>query len=433
MATSVIREQLGSSRSYVLFILLLIGAANIGDRMILSMMLDPVGAEFHVSDAALGLLAGSAFAILYAGASIPVGVLSDRFSRRIIVAIGAIVFGSMTISCGLAVRFWQLVVARAIMSVGEAVTESPSYSIISDLYPPERRATAIAVFQAGGSLGLLITLSVGGLLLQYFGWRMAFFAAGLPSVVLAMLLLSTVREPTRGAADGVKAEQAHAVTVVARFLAGQTALIFTIGGVAIAGMGAYGIASFLPAFFVRSHHLTASAVGVVAALLFGVAGGAGLVCAGVLADRLTKDDIRWNLWLPALSLIVGGALLPVLLLAPSLSLALIAAVPAIFLLNMFFGPTYSLVQSLVPIRMRATAVALLLFVLNLVGAGLGPPLVGWMSDLLRPVAGTDALRWSLVLMSGGNFLASACFAIAARLLPADVQRLRGFELLGERG
>ncbi len=411
-------------RHYALVALLLVGAANIGDRMVLSLMLDPIGREFHVSDAALGLLAGSVFALFYAIFSIPVGFASDRLNRRNIVAGAAALFGLMTMACGLAAQFWQLVVARALMSIGQSGTEAPSYAMTADLYSPNQRATAVAVLQSGGSLGLLVGLFCSGLLLQHLGWRTTFVIAGLPAVLLSVVLITTVREPVRGHSEGAHAGAAPPLMTVAQLIVRQCALVLLIVGVALACTGAYGLVSFLPTFLARSHGLTPVQVGLIVALLFGAVGGAGLLIAGKLSDRLATRNVKWNLWLPSLSLIVGGTLVPVLLFAPTLAMALAAGVPAIFLNSMFYGPTFALTQSLVPIAMRATTTAILLFILNIVGAGLGPLLVGWVSDVVRVATGDDGLRWALAVVSTGHILGGICFAIAAQFLSADLARVR---------
>lgn len=411
-------------RHYILAILTLMYVVNYLDRQVLAILLQPIKAEFGVSDALLGLLVGPTFALFYATLGIPIARLADRFSRRNIIAISMGLFSAMTVVCGLAAQFWQLVIARVFTGVGEAGTGPSAQAVISDLYPPKERAAAQSFYSAGLNIGLLIAFFAGGWIAQTFGWRQAFLAAGIPGLLLFFVVMFTVREPARGhseslADDGI----APSLVTVARLLWSQRSFRYIALGAAMTSFGGYGATAFVPAFLVRSHHLTLYEVGLIFAGIAGIGGWIGTFLSGVIADRLGKRDVRWNMYVPIGAVFLALPFQPVFYLADNTALAIAAAVIPSAMGAVFLGPCVTMTQGLVPLRMRATAAALFLFILNIIGLGLGPQTVGIVSDLLEPALGTDSLRYALLVTMVSGALGGFCYWRASKTLKADLARV----------
>ncbi|HEY1130993.1 MAG TPA: MFS transporter [Roseateles sp.] len=417
------RESFIGGRGWTLGILTSIYLVNFIDRQILPILLPQVKAEFGLSDSALGLLVGPTFALFYATMGLPLALLADRVDRRRLIAVSLALFSAMTMVCGLVTQFWQLAVARVLTGVGEAGTGPASQTMITDMYPPQKRARAQAVYATGANLGVLVAFAAGGAIAQAWGWRTAFIVAGLPGLVLTVILLTTVRNPARGAHDG-RAAQAGAVPLgtVMRQLWRSRAFRWTAFGACTTCFTAYSLSSFFPLFLSRSHGMSTREIGLAMALLIGVCGGLATYFAGHLADRLGRRDRRWYSWVPALAALAPLPLAPICFLAPDTGLALAAAVVPLSLTAAFIGPTITLIQQLVPVRSRATAVATLILIDNIVGLGLGPQFVGIASDLLTPSLGTDALRYALLAATGGSVVSFVGFFMAARHMRAEVEQ-----------
>lgn len=413
----------GVSRRYILVMLTLVYVVNYLDRNILNILLPAIKAEFHLTDAALGFLSGTVFAILYATLGVPVAWLADRVNRRNVIAISMLLFSAMTAVSAFAATFMQLVMARIGTGVGEAGTSPSVNSIISDLYEPKERAGALSFYAAGLNVGLLLAFFGGGWIEQTFGWRIAFLAAGIPGLVIAFLFIFTVPEPARGHVEQIKDPgRAPHLPETIRYLWQQRSFRFIAFGTAMASFGGYAGNSFVPVFLARTHHMTASQIGFTLALLFGVVGGFGTYFSGVFADWLGKRDVRWNMRVVFLVILVAIPSFPIYFLSPSLPIALAGAILPTIIGAAYLAPSYAMVQSLVPLRMRAQAAAILLFTLNIIGFGTGPYLVGLESDLLHPMLGADSLRWALLSTVSTWLIAAWCFWMASRRLPAELAR-----------
>jgi MFS family permease len=416
----------GRSRSFILAMLMLVYVVNYLDRNILAITLPYIKAEFHLTDLALGFLSGTSFAIIYATLAMPLAWVADRANRRNVIAGSMVLFSAMTVVCGYAANYWQLVTARIFTGVGEAGTSPSVNSIISDLYAPKERAGALAVYSAGLNIGLLIAFLGGGWVTQHFGWRNAFLMAGIPGLVLAILFLVAVPEPKRGHIEALRddAKSPPFLSVVA-FLWSQRSFRWIAIGTALSSFGGYAGVNFTPTFLERSHHMSAADIGLVFALLAGIAGGLGTYFTGVLADRFSKNDVRWNLYVPIIFIFIAMPFVPFYYLSPSLTVALLCAIVPTANGAAYISPAYAMTQGLVPLRMRAQAAAILLFVLNIIGYGLGPLTVGEISDLLRPSLGDDSLRWALLSTVIPWIISAGCYWQATRTLAADLKRGSG--------
>ena len=411
----------GRSRRYILVMLTLVYVINYLDRNILNQLLPSIKAEFHLSDAELGFLSGTVFAILYATLGVPLAWLADRMNRRNVIAFSMVLFAAMTALSAFAASFVQLVSARIGTGIGEAGTSPSVNSIISDLYEPKERASALSFYATGLNVGLLLAFFAGGWIEQHFGWRDAFLAAGIPGLILAAMFMLTVPEPTRGHVEQIMdTGQTPHLPETIRYLWSQRSFRYIAFGTAMASFGGYAGNTFVPSLFSRVFHLTPEARGFLIGGLFGVVGGIGTYFSGVLADWLGQRDVRWNMYVVVLIILFSVPFFPLYFLSNNFALAVFCAVLPTMNGAAYLAPSYAMVQSLVPLRMRAQAAAILLFTLNIIGFGLGPLLVGWESDLLRPLLGDDSIRWAMLSTVLTWMIAAWSFWMASRTLRADL-------------
>jgi predicted MFS family arabinose efflux permease len=406
--------------------LTLVYVINYLDRNILNILLPAIKTEFHLSDADLGFLSGTVFAILYATLGVPLAWLADRANRRNVIAYSMMLFGLMTVLSGYAASFRQLVAARIGTGVGEAGTSPSVNSIISDLYAPKERAAALSFYAAGLNVGLLIAFAGGGWVEQHFGWRNAFLAAGIPGLIVALLFIFTVPEPVRGHIEQLKdSGQAPGLGESIRYMWRQRSIRFIALGTALSSFGGYAGTTFISGFLINLHHLSPQQTGWIVACLFGIVGGSGTFFSGIIADHFGKRDVRWNLYVVVIALLLALPFFPFYFLSPNLAVALACAIPPTLIGAAYLAPSYAMVQSLVPLRMRTQAAAILLFVLNIIGFGTGPYLVGLESDMLQPLLGAQSIRWALLSTVVTWFVAAWCFWMASRTLKTDLARGTG--------
>ncbi|MBX3594205.1 MAG: MFS transporter [Sphingomonas sp.] len=373
------------------------------DRQILAILQEDIRGELLLSDTQLGLLAGFAFAIFYATLGLPVARLADRGNRVNIIAIALTLWSAMTALCGLAQNFVQLLLARIGVGIGEAGSSPPSHSIIADLYPAEQRAGAMGIYSLGVVLGAAGGTMIGGTLAHFFGWRIAMFAVGVPGVLLALIIKLCVVEPRRGLSDprhlAAPPGEMPAFGAGFRSLFANRAAVHLVMGVTITSLIGYGHTAFGPSFLIRSVGLDKIQIASIVAPVGAVCGTLSAVLGGWLANRAAA---RWGLHAQAwLVLAMKGVGLPLSFLFfastdPWIAIPIYWA--SLVLVNSYLGPTFALIQGLAPLRMRALWAAVTLLVINLVGLGLGPTLIGVISDLLKPQFG-DAQALRLAMLS----------------------------------
>jgi len=410
-------------RTYVLILLTLVYTSSYVDRQIMAILLPYIKVDMHLSDTALGFLSGTAFALFYATLGIPVAALADRKSRKTIITVALVIWSGMTALCGLAQNFWQLAAARIGVGVGEAGSSPPSHSMIADLYPAHERATAMAFYGLGINAGLLIGFLFGGWITEIYGWRAALLSVGLPGLALAALVWFTLREPPRGFADGLHGRARAPAAPIGQVFAHMwhtKALRHIIAGATLVSFNGYAGTIWIPAFLVRNHGFTAGVIGTNLALIIGVAGGLGTFLGGVLADRLSKRDLRWRMWVIAAAMVIAAPFGVATLFTESKLWVWLLFIPPAAVGALYVGPSFAMVQTLVDVKMRATASAILLFIVNLVGLGMGPQVVGILSDLLRPLAGEDSLRWAIMICGITALWGALHFVLAARTLEQDL-------------
>ena len=415
---------------YVLGLLFLVYVFNFIDRTILNILAIPIKEDLGLYDWQIGLMGGLAFALFYTVMGIPVARLADRGNRRNVIAVSLAIWSVMTALCGLATNFWQLLLARIGVAVGEAGGSPPSHSLITDFFPANRRATALAIYALGIPVGTMLGNFFGGWLTDTFDWRTAFMIVGLPGVALAMILMVTVREPPRVIDHAAVARNPDAPPVMFVFKAlwqRRSFRYMALGGALHALVG-YGVGPFVPALFSRVHELTPLEIGNALAVL-GIAGILGTATGGYFADRLAVRDIRWYVWLPGIATLVSVPFSTASYMWGDPWQAFwIMAIPG-FLGSYYLGPTFSLTQSMVGLRVRALAASILLFILNLIGMGLGPLFVGFASDLLNAYTdlGVESVRWALVSVLVFNLLSTMFYIMAGKDLVADIARKHELE------
>jgi predicted MFS family arabinose efflux permease len=405
---------------YVLAVLVLVNMFNFVDRQIVAVLLQQIKQEFAVSDEWLGLLTGMAFVLVHAVVGIPIARWADRGSRRTVIAVGVAVWSAMTALSGAARSFGQLLLLRVGVGIGEAAGAPPSHSLISDYFPLERRARALSVQAMGLYGGIMFGYLVAGWLGQALGWRATMVAVGLPGLLLALLVWLTVAEPRRSAAS-----EARAFREVAGYLLGRPAYVALLAAASFHAAGGYSIAHWAPTFLVRVHGFSYAEVGASLGVITGTAGAAGALFGGWLSDRLGAGDRRWYAWTAALAAFGAIPFGWLFLASEATPLALAAFAPHIFATGVYTGPLYAMNQGLAKPRMRATAVALHLLVVSILGGGIGPWAVGRLSDTFTASQGSDSIRTALlVVVSAGFALAGVCYLITSRTLRRD------FELAG---
>lgn len=392
---------------------------NFLDRQILSLLAEPVKKDLHLSDSQLGLLTGVTFALFYTLFGLPIARLADRSNRVRIVALACTVWSLFSAGCGLAGGFLQLAAARIGVGVGEAGGTTPSYAIISDYFPPERRGAALAIYSLGVPFGTAIGAALGGGVAVHYGWRAAFFAVGLPGVLIALLILAVVREPVRGALDArsavPEAEPAHLGEVIAMFFR-DPVLRWTALGTGLFAFVGYGMLNWTPAFLMRHQHMTLAQLSGAYSLCVGGAMALGTWVSGWLADRLSTRRPRAYALIPLWGALLTAPFAAVAFLAPSWQLSLVCLTATSCFGILYLAPALAVVQNTVPPRARSTSAAILLFVLNLIGLGGGPVFVGVLSDAFKATHGVDALKLALLGLLPVLLLTVGAYLMAARAM-----------------
>ena len=380
----------------VLVMLTLVYTFNFIDRQILVILQEPIKAELGLSDAQLGLLTGFSFALVYVTAGIPIAWLADRSNRRNIVAASLAFWSLTTALSGLVQNYGQLLAARIGVGVGEAGGSPPSHSMISDYFPVSNRGTALSFYSMGIYIGVLFGFAAGGWIAENFGWRNAFFAIGIPGILYALAVIWIIKEPPRGQYDIGGTRPKASMTETIRCLRSRPTFWWISVGCAFTAFVSYGNGNFMPSFLMRNHGLSLAEVGAILGLISGLSGAAGTLLGGFLSDRLGVRDIRWYVWIPMLGGLSAMAPAYYTLLGSNTNLIIAAMIPSQILGALYLGPCIATCHNLVSPGMRAMASALLFFVLNIIGLGLGPLTVGILSDQFAGRFGDDNLRYAMV-------------------------------------
>lgn len=421
-----------ADRWYVLAVLTIVYALNIADRFSISTLIEPIRLELHLSDSGVAFLTGVALALFYVTVGIPIAALADRANRRNILAVALAVWSGMTALCGLAQNYWQLLLARFAVGIGEAGGTPPSTSILADKFPASRRPMALTIFALGACIGAWLGSSVAGAAAERSGWRAAFLVLGIPGLVVAVVVWLTVREPSRGELDAPSTHPPRSTLAASlRFIASQRSAVHLLAGGSIATLWSWGLMWWTPTFLQRSHHMTVGQAGALLGPMHLIAGTAGtLLAAGWLMGRRAAADPRRVArllgWVTALTTI------------PSLfvywvdseraaTMLLWVFVPAVYF---YIGPILGLLQNVIPAHMRATACAVLLFTANVANLVIAPQVIGWLSDWFAGSfgAGQESLRWALLLLAPTGFWAAWHLWTSAATIREDETRAKAAPL-----
>jgi MFS family permease len=383
---------------FVVWFLALVYTLNFLDRQIVSILGKDISAELHLTKTQFGLLGGTSFALLYTTCGIGVAYLADRVSRKWIIGLACAIWSLFTALCGTAQNFTQILLYRMGVGFGEAGGSPPSYSLISDYFPAERRGMALAIYSLGVPVGSMLGAFMGGKLALAYGWRTAFFVVGAPGVILAILMLLLVREPKRGGLDVVlDGSDAHPpapplFTAIAGFFGNRTLVLTAVSSAMSAFVGYAGLV-WNPQFLEGVKGMAASDVATYYALALGATGIVGTVVSGWLADKLSQKDRRWFAWIPAIAFALSIPFWFGILWAPTWQIAMLFLLGPMLMNQAYLAPALTVAQNAVAPAQRTMTGAILLFVLNLVGLGVGPVYVGWIADKMEPAHGDQALAY----------------------------------------
>ncbi|MDB5457172.1 MAG: transporter, major facilitator superfamily [Caulobacter sp.] len=417
----------GSRYRYVVLAMLILAYTfNFLDRQILGILKEPIKAELGLTDTQLGLMGGIFFALLYTTLGVPIAWLADRVSRTWIMTVALTLWSGFTAACGLAGGFWSLALARLGVGIGEAGGVAPAYSLISDYFPKHQRARALAAYSFGIPIGSAAGILFGGLIAAAVDWRMAFIAVGLAGLVLAPIFKWVVKDPVRGGLDRDPAlpvpttpAPAPSLAAVAKVLLPKPSFWLLAFGAACSSVCGYGVAFWLPSFFMRSLHLSLVETSLYYSAISLFGGVAGMWLGGTLADRFGGKSKAAYALVPAACFL---AALPCFFLA--MNTKVLAAAFLLFLiptgLNLaWLGPILTAAQHLAPASMRSTASAMFLLVNNLFGIAVGLWFFGFMSDQLAPRFGAESMRYAIYSGLGFYLISVVLLVFASRRLARD--------------
>lgn len=406
-----------SSPNVVLTFLLLAYIFNFLDRQILGILLEPIKAEFKFTDSELGVLTGPAFALVYSLVGLPLALLADRTSRSRVITAALVSWSAFTALCGTAAGFWQLFLFRLGVGLGEAGGVAPSYALIADYFPPSRRARALAIFSLGVPIGLGTGAILGAWIAHNFSWRTAFLAMGIAGLILAPIFKYVVRDPPRakGAAAPTFADLSAAIPVIAR----KRSFWLMAFAASLSSLCGYGLATWVASILIRSFGLSLVEAGQFLGAHLLIGGTIGVFMGGWLADRLGHRDRRWYTWLPAIAWLITAPLYAAGLMSENLVLVWLLLLIPNALNILWLGPVTAAVQHLVEAPKRATASGAFLLINNLIGLGVGPLLIGTISDLFRETYGADSLRMAALVILVFYLVAALLMYLASHSIERD--------------
>lgn len=404
-------------RHYALGVLTVVYFFNFADRQVLAVLLEDIKLEFALSDTELGLLSGLAFALFYSTLGIPIARLADRANRVKIVAGACAVWSLATAACGLAANFVQLLLARIAVGVGEAGCAPPTHAVLADYYHKSELSRALGILTAAAPAGAIAGVILGGIIAESWGWRYAFIVVGLPGLLVAAVAFFTLREPERGRLSETppSGDRPAFLDTAKRLFANRVFLFVTLGN-AFAVMMAYVVANWAPPLYRRVFELGAAEVGLYAALGIVIGGLPGTIAGGIMSDMLVRRDPRWQGWMPAIGLAIAFPLLLTAPFSPTVFGAALVFAAGTFFANLCLGPAAALIQTVARPDERALAASLYIFVGSGLGIGVGPLVVGLLSDGFAPAYGTDSLRYAMAATSVLTLMGAAMFLAAAPAL-----------------
>ena len=394
----------------VMVVMMFLGySVNFMDRQIVSVLVEPLKAELDLSDGQIGLLTGLSFAIFYSLMSLPIAALADRYSRKRIIVFSMAFWSVMTGLFGLAQSYSGLFLTRMAVGAGEAAFAPAAYSMIADYFPASRRGTAMAFGSIGAMVGTALGLVVGGYVAEHAGWRQAMFVAAIPGTVIAAAFGMFVREPMRGSCAGVAAApQRHSFLAFRR----NSPYVLLVSAASVGMFVLFACVHWFPAYLIRSHQMSQSSVGTILGVVLGGAGVASFLIGGYATDLCSRRDVRWGAWIPALGALAGLPLLAAALCVSGRSATLTLFGLGYFAIMLMNAPIIATIPSLVGAGVRARAIAVFM-VMTTLAVGCGPTVAGFLSEIYRPEAGPDSLRFALMTLTPVLVIAPVLLFFAA--------------------
>lgn len=420
----------GWTRWCLVGVLAFVYAVNIADRYVVSTVMEPIRLDLHLTDLGIAVLTGVSLALFYVTMGIPISALADRTNRRNIIAGALVIWSFMTVCCGLAQSFWQMLAARIGVGVGEAGGTPPSTSMLADVFPPRERPMALTFYTLGAPVGAWLGAEFAGRLADAYGWRAAFYGLGLPGLLVGLLIFLTVREPQRGRMDRTAADAAQAKAPLGEalaFILRQRAAMHLMMGGAVTALWGWGLIWWTPTFLMRAYGLSAGRAGAILGPMHLVAGSLATIATGWIMATKAMAEPKRILWLMAV--VVGLTTIPSFIAFYTHDLTVATVCLWIFVPALYFyiGPSFGLLQNVVPPHMRATATAVTLLMANIANLVLAPQFVGLVSDLSGGAGGADAssLRFALLLLAPTGLWAAYHYWAAIRDFRADEARAAG--------
>jgi MFS family permease len=412
-----------TSPRYILAMLTIIYSLNFLDRTVINILIDPIKHEYHLSDTMMGLITGFGFVMMYSILAAPVARWADRGNRRSIITGGLVIWSGMTALGGVARNAIQLTLSRFGVGIGEAAGTAPSASMISDLFPDDKRSSAMSIYQLGPVFGGFLGAFIGGWVNQYYGWHQAFLVAGIPGLLVALLFRLTVNEPVRGRSEAQEVSTSQAgLRETLRYMAGQKTYMLLLLGFCLTTYTQFGFGAWTAPYLGRIRHLNSAQIGTYLGTIRAVAGLIGTLAGGFLADWAGRRDPRWRIYVPAICSMIAGPAVLIFLFAPNpwVSMAGFAVTSAMG--PVYVGPLVGVSHSVVKVGMRAFSTSVLYLVAEIVGLGLGPYFIGAFNDHYAHRLGVGVIRYSMATAAITTFLGGVIFIIAAQYLKRDMAR-----------
>ena len=419
-------------RQYVLWVVTAVYMLNLVDRGLMTLLLQPIKEDMHLTDTQMGSLTGVVFGVFYAVMGIPIARWADRGNRASITSLAIGLWGLTVMSSLWVTTYAQLVLSRIAAAVGEAGCKPPTYSLVGDYFPqPAERTRAMSIYWMGSPLAVILSLILGGRLNDLVGWRMTFFLMGIPGLILAVIVKATLREPRLQRQPNAPPPSAPSLGVVLRLMWTRASVRHLSIAVVLVYALSYGLSPWEAAFLSRNHGMGTTELGFWLGLILSIGGITGLVAGGYVANRWFAGNERGQTNASAIAIAAVVPCFVAFLTVPGKYQALMAFMPIAVAFICFFGPIFALLQRLIPAQMRATMLAVIMLVANLIGMGLGPQIVGILSDSLRPAFGNDSLRYAMLTLSFLGIWAAYHFRAAGRTVVPDLVAAAAEESTGQ--
>jgi MFS family permease len=415
------------ARWYVLLVMCLVYTVSIADRYVISTVLEPIRLELQLTDSGIAFLTGVSLSLFYVSFGIPLSLLADRVNRRNIIAVSLIIWSAMTVLCGRAASYWQLLLPRVGVGIGEAGGTPAATSILADYFPPLRRPMALTIFSLGAPIGAWVGADLAGRIADAYGWRAVFLALGIPGVVFGAFVYFTIREPRRGQLDASASEATPSLAETMAYLWRQRSAVHLMLGSAVTALWGWGLVWWITTFLVRNYSITAGEAGHITGPIHLVAGIGATVFTGWLLGQPSMHSPRRIMYL--MGGVIAAATIPSIIMIWTHELSLAKAMLWIFIPSIYFyiGPCFGVLNNLAPCRMRAQYCAVTLLVANVGNLIIAPQLVGFLSDLFAPghIANAASLRWALLCLAPMGFWSAFHYFWASRTILEDQARAVG--------